>query len=249
MYRFLVRPKWIGATLFVIVVAVLFVNLGFWQLRRLQERRLLNEVQGARYEAPAADVETLVQAAGNDVATLEYRRATADGVFDPQHEVLLRSQVYQGQPGWHVITPLLLADGKEVLVDRGWVPYEMDTPPVTAVTPASGTVEITGVVRPTQLRRIGPIEPAGRLQTVARIDIDRLRQQFDHPLLPVWLQIVGPAESLPIPAEVPTFTDQGPHLSYAIQWFSFTLIGLVGYAFLIRREGRRTRRAEADPGT
>ena len=69
---------------------------------------------------------------------------------------------------------------------------------------------------------------------MSRVDLDRLAAQTPYPLLPVYLQVVGTGSGFPIPADPPTFTDEGPHLFYAIQWFSFTVIAIVGYAFLLR---------------
>ena len=76
------------------------------------------------------------------------------GIFDPGEEVLVRSQVHDGIAGWHVITPLVLADGRAVLVNRGWVPLEMDAVPVPAA-PPSGQVTVTGWVSLTRVRRTG----------------------------------------------------------------------------------------------
>jgi surfeit locus 1 family protein len=72
-----------------------------------------------------------------------------------------------------------------------------------------------------------------------RVDIERIQQQVPFPLLPMYVVALGEREGeLPVPVETPTFEDDGPHLAYAIQWFSFLVIGLVGYGFLMRRSLR-----------
>ena len=66
----------------VVTVAVVFVNLGLWQLRRADERRMVNTVGQSRIGEEPLPLETLLDAAGDDISSLEYRPATATGVFD-----------------------------------------------------------------------------------------------------------------------------------------------------------------------
>lgn len=243
MYRFALRPRWIVAHLLVLAVVVAFPQLGAWQLRRLDERRTANTVNAARYQAPVTDVSNLLAAAGPDLSSLEYHRVRATGEFDPAHEVLLRGQVHDGAAGYHVLTPLVLADGRAVIVDRGWVPLGAEPPPVKQAPPPGGTTTVEGIVRPSRTRqRFGPTDPPGELQLISRVDLDRLGEQLPYELLPVYLEVVGPSSRrIPVPADPPTFDDEGPHLLYAIQWFSFTLIVVVGYAFLLRSNAVRRR--------
>jgi surfeit locus 1 family protein len=231
------------AHVIVVALAILFINLGFWQLRRLEERRLENTVGESRLDADPVELDLLLEASGDDIDSLEFRRATATGVFQPDDEALVRSQVHQGVAGFHVITPLLGEGGNAVLVNRGWVPLDADEVPVEAAPPPDGTVTVTGWVRPSQTRgALGPSDPDdGRLVTMSRVDIDRIQEQVPYELDPVYLSMLDDLEGdLPIAAEAPSFDDEGPHLAYAIQWFSFALIGLVGYFFLLRRAARRS---------
>lgn len=241
--RWLLAPRWLVAHVVVLILAIVFVNLGFWQLRRLEERRLANTVGESRFEAEPVDIGTIIEAAGDDEESLEYRRATATGMFRPEDEVLIRSQVHQGAAGFHVITPLVGEDGSATLIDRGWIPLVLDGVPVTEAPPPTGTVTVEGWVRLTQVRgSFGPADPAeGRLVTMSRVDIGRIEQQLAYDVDPVYLSTVDiPVDELPVPPPPPTFDDEGSHLPYAVQWFSFALIGLVGYFFLIRRSGRRS---------
>ena len=232
----------------VIAVCVLFINLGFWQIRRLEERRIENTVMASRLAADPQPIEELIVGAGSDLDSLEFRRATAAGEFAPTEEVLVRSQVNQGLAGWHVITPLVLADGRAVLVNRGWVPLEMDAVPVPAV-PPPGEVTLTGWLGLTRARQAGgATEPEGRLTQIARIDIERLQEQMPFELLPVYLSVDESEAPLPIAVAAPIVTDEGPHLLYAIEWFSFTLISVVGYIFLLRRAVHRSNVVSGERG-
>lgn len=238
MLEALRRPKWIITAVVVVALAALFVRLGFWQLDRLHERRLENAVGEQRLAADPVDLETLLAQTGGSIDSLEYRRALARGVYDTSQEVLIRSQVDLGRAGFHVVTPLLLEDGSAVLVNRGWVPINMDAPPVAA-TPAPGEQRVQGWVHLTQTRPpLGAEEPSGELDVLNRVDIDRMREQVGYDLAPVYLVAMGEGSAeLPIPVDPPDFTDEGPHLSYAIQWFAFAVVGLVGFYFLLRRKG------------
>jgi surfeit locus 1 family protein len=233
----------VAAHVVVVALAILFINLGFWQLSRMEERRLENEVGESRFAEESQDLTALLEGAGDDTGSLEFRRATFTGEYQAADEVLIRSQVYQAVSGFHVITPLVGEDGTAVLVNRGWVPLDADEVPVTAAAPPEGEVTVTGWIRPAQTRgALGPTDPEeGRLVTMNRVDIERIQKQVSYPLEPVYISALeGTDGELPVPAPGPTFGDEGPHLGYAIQWFSFAVIGVVGYFFLLRRAARRS---------
>lgn len=235
--RAVLTPRWITAHVVVVVIAVVFVNLGFWQLRRLDERQLENAVAESRYTAPPEELRALLLAAGDDYESLRYRRAVVTGAFDPEHELLTRNQVYREQAGFHVVTPLV-DDGGAVLVNRGWVPLALDTPPIDDAAPPPGEGTVIGWVNPTQTRpALGPTDPVdGVLDVMNRVDIERIQQQVPYELAPVYIVLEGDASTeLPVPLPPPEFDDEGSHLAYAIQWFGFTLIAVVGYGFLLRK--------------
>lgn len=237
--RFLLSPKWIVGHVLIIALAVTFVLLGFWQLDRLQQRRESNAVNQARYDADPVPLTDMLAAAGDDTASLEYRRVTVTGEFDPSQEVLLRSQVRDTRAGFDVVTPLRVNGGPTVLVDRGWVPLEFDRVPVVAASPPAGEATVEGIVRLSQSRSgSGHDDFAdGPAVTISRVDIDGLAAQIDGELAPVYVQVLGDVGPtvLPVPADPPDFRDEGPHRDYAIQWFAFTLIAVVGHGLLIRR--------------
>lgn len=238
----LLKPRWIAAHITVLVIAVVFINLGFWQLLRLEDRKVENAVTASRYQAPPAQLGDLLVGAGSDLASLRYRRTILIGKYDPEHEVLTRNQVFRDQAGFHVVTPFVIDDGTAILVNRGWVPLALDTPPVSEAAPPDQTFKVSGWLSPTQVRpALGPTDlPDGDLEVMSRIDIERIQEQVPYNLVPVYLIAdEGLSGQLPVPLAKPSFDDEGPHLAYAIQWFGFTLIGLVGYFFLIRKSVSR----------
>lgn len=167
------------------------------------------------------------------------------GRYDTTSEVLLRStDNYEGQPGFYILTPLVLASNQAVLVMRGWVPFELSTPPVKEATPPQETVTVEGMVyletkRPTGfLSGLTPKDPPGKLSITAYTDTTRLEEQMPYDLLPLYIRLENqtPAQENQLPLKPEGLElSEGSHLGYAIQWFAFTLIGITGYVLLIRR--------------
>lgn len=245
MLRALRQPRWLIAVLVVLVLAAVFTRLGLWQLDRLEERRAGNALAQERLETDPIPLDDLLAGDPIDLNALQYRTVVVDGEFDPTEEVLIRSQVELGQAGFHVITPLVTGETEAVLVNRGWVPLTMDAPPVAAE-PPGGSVSIEGWVHLTQTRPpLGSEEPQGDLDVLNRVDIGRISEQVPYELASVYVVDVGErSDELPIPVAQPDFTDEGPHLAYAIQWFGFALVGVVGFYFLLRRKGGQSREGE-----
>lgn len=242
MYRFLTSPRWLIGHVVVLGVVVLFANLGLWQLRRLDEVRGRNALVATRLSSPPQPLEAVLGAAGDDPQAVVFRRVTVSGRYLTDQELLLGPRSRAGRPGYHVLTPLDTGGGRVLLVDRGWVPYELDEPPVRQAAPPDGQVRIDGILLESPPPpRFAPQLPArGRLDLVPRVDVRRLQVQFDPPLYPLYLQLwdqVPAQPDLPLAAPPPEL-DEGNHLSYAIQWFLFAVVGLVGYAALLYRTAR-----------
>ena len=231
-------------------MAAVCARLGFWQLDRLSQRRAFNEQVRAGLEAdPASLRDTLAAAA--DPGDVAYRRVRATGAYDPTHEVVLYGRALDGRPGDHILTPLVLDDGTAIVVDRGWVPFEANRElpvPGGAAAPA-GPVTVEGFLEPPD-----DASPPGddAVTTIRRIDLELLQGQLPYELAPLALQLESqsPAQAaLPVPAPGPELSE-GPHLSYAIQWFAFATIALGGSALILRRERHDDRRvAEAGPAS
>ena len=250
------RTRWIVFSVLVVFVTVACVVLGFWQLGRLEERRASNAVLSSRLAREPVSLDEVrdalqpVEGVEADPSYYEFTRVTARGVLADTGRVLVRSQVVGGQAGAHAVFPLELEDGRAVLVNVGWFPLGVDPGPAAGLFPPSGRIEVTGLLRADQRRpAFGRREAEGYLETVARVDIGRIQEQVDLPLLPFWIQLIGPddPQRLPVPAPAPE-VDEGSHLSYAVQWFSFGSIALIGYVALMRRELGPTRRRRRSEG-
>jgi surfeit locus 1 family protein len=226
------RPRdWVGAAV-AFTCAVLFVRLGIWQVHRLQQRRARNAVVAARRAlAP-------VVLAGSEVVvdSVRDRRVVARGTWDYAGERLWPGRSYEGAPGVAVLTPVRLADGSAVFVDRGWVPSADGMHIDRRAIREGDTATVQGLAFAAPRSR-GDVDPA------------RLQDSVAYRLLPFVIQETPPPRPVAGSGSRPPYRwptpelDDGPHLSYAIQWLSFALITVVGTAALLRktmREGSRT---------
>lgn len=242
--------RWL--TLGVIAIALACVRLGFWQLDRLAQRRAINAALAAHMAAPPT---ALIPALAAD-PTQEYRRVELRGVFDPAQEVVLRNRTLGGVPGVHVLTPLRFAGaGGEplaVLVDRGWLPLDRaDRAQRGAYAPPAGEVVLHGQIRRSQAGFGGPADPPlsaerPRLDAWFRVDPARIGEQAGYDLLPVFVEQLPAPGDPDLPRRDPlTSLGEGPHLGYALQWFGFALVALVGYGVFAYRYGAQRPQAPA----
>ena len=227
-----VERRDLAGLLVALLVAAVCGRLGIWQLDRLHQRRERNAVLlAARARPPLEVVGSLPADSALD------RRLHARGVYDYAHERLWHARSYQGVPGVDLVTPLRLADGAAVLVDRGWAPspdaYHVDQPAYREGD--SADVLGLGFAAP---RTRGDVDPVA------------LRDSVPYPLLPFVIQQLP--RSTPFDRRLPPGLirwptpeiSDGPHLSYAIQWFSFAVIIAVGSLALVRK---RAAEAELEP--
>ena len=221
-------------------MALVMIGLGFWQLDRLAQRRAQNALITARMAAAPLD---LNQSPAADLP--EYQRVLLRGTYAYDQEIILRNRAHLESPGVHVLTPLRLAGSDQaVLVDRGWIPYTAAAPADRAAyqLPA-GEVTLEGLVRPPQQREFAflPGDPTlspqlPRVDAWFRVDLAQIQDQVPYPLLPYYVEAAaGPDPTrLPIGGSEIDLTD-GPHLGYAIQWFAFAAILIIG-SLALRRQ-------------
>jgi len=254
MYRFLLRPKWVGFHLLVAVAIVTMINLGFWQLRRLDERQAFNAVVEERYDAPPLPLDDLLTTSA-DPERIEWRPVTASGTYLVDEMILIANRSQGGRAGLNVVTPVRLDDDRILLVNRGFVPLELLETGAGPGVPAR-EVEILGRLRQSQEKRLGqladPVE--GDLEIAQRIDIDRLSPQLPGEVLSMYVDLIESTppelDGLPEPVRAPGL-GEGNHLSYAVQWFIFSTAVAVGWALAVRRSIKTHRREQqlAAPGS
>ncbi|AZZ39135.1 SURF1 family protein [Acidipropionibacterium jensenii] len=239
--------RWIGLALFVVILAGVMVRLGEWQLHRLSGRREANAIVRAHEGQPVVDWAQVFTPGKVIGADDQWTRVTVTGSYDAAHQLQIRYRKSGDQQGSEVITPLRAADGRTVLVDRGFIPRAGDgTDPDIADIPAppGGTVTVIGYVRGNENGKDSAVVPVdGRARLINSQAIGRA-QGGDYVDGYIMLASSMPPQSARItPLPLPQL-DEGPHLSYAIQWFCFTAIAVGGLFVLIRGDirDRRTRR-------
>lgn len=220
------RRRDLAGAILALAVAALFVRLGVWQLNRLAERKVANAaIQVARALAP---VELPLHRV--EPEALRDRRAYARGAYDYGHERIWTGRTYDGAPGVALLTPLRLSDGSAVFVDRGWVPSS-DAAHVDAARYREGdSADVTGLALPAPRDR-GDVNPAA------------LKDSLPYRALAIVLQLDDTAAPHPVGLKRwrPPALDNGPNLSYAIQWFSFAGIVIIGVAVLLIKTSKASR--------
>lgn len=241
--------RWLLTTLLVVVAAAVMVRLGIWQLDRLKTRRAFNARVLEQVNAPPLQLDS--STVSEDLYTMEYRQVEVTGQYLPEDEIVLRNQVWAGQLGVELFTPLLIEGTQQaILVERGWIPMEDAENPARAAYRQEDTVTVSGVLRRAETdfninQRLHPdptLSPGQeRLDMWNNLDLERVAGQMDTPLLPVYVERAPDPGQVTPPLAEPSELDlsDGPHLGYAGQWFLFALILLVGYPYFVRNTEKK----------
>ena len=219
---------------FAVVAAAAFIRLGVWQIARLGERKAYNAAFTRQHVMQRVDVSQLPRNADS----ARYRGVSVRGTYDYAHELVISPRTRRGSPGVELLTPVRRAGtDTAVLVDRGWV-YSpdlstIDQPRWREHDSASvlGYVErFTPETTVTRARNPNVVRHVATADVAARIP---------YPVLPYYVIALGDTDDLTHPArrELPAL-DEGSHLNYAFQWFTFAAIALGGAAIVVRRERR-----------
>ena len=233
-----VTPRWILSHVFVVGLIVAFVVAGLWQLDRLGQRRDENAlIQSRMGDAVAFDV---VESSGPD--ELEYRRIQVEGSFDPGSSILIANRSDEGTPGFWMWTNFVTSSNEDLLVNRGFVErsiiLELDgVAPLSDADPTGGVVQIEGLLR----RGIGGGRVADSGDQLSRpdaalaVELLGLDPALD-PAIYLELDAQEPARTTAVPRPVPApDLGEGSHGSYAFQWFTFAVMGTIGYVALLLR--------------
>jgi len=234
------RFRWVPTLLLALPIP-LFVALGLWQLDRAEQKRALATALAERAAQPTYRIEGMVA----DGEGLRYRRIEAMGAFDADRQFLVEGRREGGKTGFHVITPLRMADsGPLLLVNRGWIPADPRGEPTPAPVP-QGTLTLIGeaeVPSPPALALHGGEGAAkGWGARWPYLTLELFAATVDDPVQPL-VMLLDPESPAGF---VRHWTRPVPnvwmHQGYAAQWFAFALIALVLY---VRLSFERTSRRE-----
>ena len=225
-------------TLFTVPAVIVMLGFAVWQLERLAWKNdLIDKLQTRTAAAPVP----LDQLSGKP-ADDEYRKVRLHGRFDFGHELYLIARSLNGNTGYQIVTPLVLDNGKAVLVNRGWVPDEKKNPATRAAGQVAGAVDVVAITRLNQVP--GWITPhnAPDRNVWLYVDVPAMQQAaaISQPGSDYWFA----ADATPNPGGYPlggqTRIDlPNDHLQYAFTWFAFAVILTVIYVIYSRNLARK----------
>ncbi|MDA8369672.1 MAG: SURF1 family protein [Nocardiopsaceae bacterium] len=225
----------------VLLIIPSFIWLGFWQLGRWEDKAAAADRQQANMAAEPVPVDDLTSPGADVDPKDRWRRVTATGTYDSEHELLVRNRDGSQGVGLHVLTPLVTEDGRGLLVNRGWVEQpptatsEPDVPPAPA-----GEVTVTGRLHYSETAQNTGIRDRGGLPEgqIMIVEVDAISEDLPYPVYGGFVELTDQEPSSdPAPERVAApETDTGLNLSYAVQWWVFTVIAVGGWVFLVRRE-------------
>lgn len=251
MYRFLASTRWIGWLLLVCLFATTFVFLGQWQMDRRDTA--LTEISHVHrnYDAEPIEFQEAEALFEELPADGKWTPVTLRGSYLPEDDVVVRNRISGSRPGYEVLVPFRTTDGTVVIVDRGFLPIGNDNAgrPDFVPAPPEGTVEVQVRLKASE-PTLDRGAPEGQL---ASIDLPTYEQQLGYDVSTGSYGLMY--LETPAPAEAPTQLlrpeeDEGPHLSYSLQWFAFGVLVFIGFGYAAKQQSRinrevREERAEA----
>ena len=232
------RHRFVMITLATIAVALLTARLGVWQLARAAEKNALQAAIEQQARQPVLDG---LPSDTTQAASLHHRRVQLRGRWSGAHTVYLDNRQMNGRPGFFVVTPLLLPDGRAVLVQRGWLPRDVNERTRIDDAPApAGDVSVDGRIAPPP-SRLFEFDGADTGRIRQNIDVDALARETGLRLMPLSVLQTGSADKLlrdwPAPA-----TGVAKHHGYALQWFGLSALVVMLYVWFQLIQPRRQRR-------
>jgi surfeit locus 1 family protein len=222
------RSRFVLITAAAIVVVLLTARLGLWQLSRAAEK---NALQAAIEEQARLPVLDGLPNDAEPASKLHHRRVQLRGRWSRSHTVYLDNRQMNGRPGFFVVTPLLLPDGRAVLVQRGWLPRNVNERTRIDDTPApEGEVRIEGRIAPPP-SRLFEFDGADTGSIRQNIDLEAFARETRLRLVPLLSVLqTGSADTLlrewPAPA-----TGVAKHHGYAAQWFGLSALVVMLYVW------------------
>ncbi|QQS54397.1 MAG: SURF1 family protein [Candidatus Competibacteraceae bacterium] len=221
-----------ASTIAVLLLLPVLLMLGYWQLDRAAQKAELQTTFAKRFAQPPVDLTGVDPADSSN----RYLHVVASGRYDGAHQMLLDNQVHDGQPGYHVLTPLRMA-GDAILIDRGWVPLGESRQVLPDIGASTDDITIGGWLAqpPSPGLRLGDAAGADQHwpRVVPYVDYQRLSAILGYPLQPAVILLVPEAPGGYWRDWRPQFGGFGPerHRGYAVQWFALAVALIILYIF------------------
>lgn len=209
----------LSAVLLSLLVLVILVCLGAWQMQRLNWKTdLLARIQAQMLQPAALMPEEI-----DDASAWEYRRATVAGKFLYDHEFLVKPRTYDGKNGYHMLVPLMRASGGVVFVNRGWV----SDASMSKVLRPNGFVQIEGIVQVPHATSYTPVNKP-EINDWYWADLHAMSEKAALAnVLPVVIHVAKKEPGVYPIADTVEVAIRNDHLQYAIFWFVMALVSQV----------------------
>lgn len=239
-WRFLLSKRWAGYLALTVLFAVVCVFLGNWQLARRAEAQAEIHRVDTNWSAEPVPLTDALPTLDSFDESQKWLPVVMEGTYLQEDELLVRTRPRAGMPGFEVLTPLQLADGTVFIVNRGWLPTgsAQDAPDVVPSAP-EGTVTVVARLKAGEPSLAGRSSSGNQISTIQLHEIsDRLGT--DNYTGAYGLMISESPEAIePRPlAVIKPPRDEGPHLSYAFQWYVFAIMAFIGLGWAARQEFR-----------
>lgn len=244
MYRFVLSARWIGFAVFVVLLAAICTRLGFWQMDKLDQRLDRNDLVTKHFAADPVDLLTALPDGTKVDRSNEWTRVTATGRYDVDRELTVKFMTRDGAPGANVVTPLILANGEGVLIDRGWTATDNNVSKPDVPAPPTGEVTVEGWLRQNNGAGDSATVPSdGQIRAISSTKLaDYVPYRLVNGYVNLQKQTPPPDEATALAVEPEPELGQGPHFFYALQWWFFALLAVVGYFWFARAEAKERRR-------
>lgn len=238
LVRLALTRRWLGILAMTVAFAVACIALGQWQFARRAEAQAAIELLNANYDEAPRPVTSVLDSVDNTDRTLKWLPVELSGRYLTDRVVYVRTRISTAGIGFEQLVPFLDDSGNVLVIDRGWVAADSSNAnPVEP--PAIPKVPVTVVARlmPTEQTIAGRDAPEGQIAT---IHVPSIAGRLNNPTYVAWyarVETETPATATGIPWDRPVL-DEGPHLSYALQWYVFAAMGFIGYGWALRKEAR-----------
>ena len=238
-WRFALSRRWLGYLALVIVFAVACVFLSQWQFARYEEESIRVERIERNWDAAPVSLRQVMPTLDTFEADETWQPVAVTGRYLADQQVLVRNRPLDSRVGFEVLVPLRLDDGTVLVIDRGWIAAgSAQDAPDAVPAPPEGQVTVTARIKPGEPAIPGRSAPEGQLAT---IDLDALATTVGGDVYTSGYGVL--ADEQPAPASSPRpipmpRIEQGPNLSYALQWVAFGVLAFIGLAWAVRREYR-----------
>lgn len=248
-YRIAFTKRWLSYLLLTAIFAGACVALSTWQFARRDEARQEIDRVLANYNSSPIPLEQALPQLDSFDENDKWIQVEVTGTYLADEQLIVRSRPREQVAGVEVLTPLLTNEGNIFIIDRGWIPANVN-PEESYELPAPPTGEVTVIAR---LKASEPSIPGRGMSEgqVATIELPLIEEVLGAPTYTgayglLSTETPAPVDPAPLTALKPS-VDEGAHLSYAFQWIMFGILAFFGLAWAVRNE-LRIRNSETEAG-